>query len=101
VNEGEQAAFANAALALKYDTETTPAPITEAQLLRPRRMADTGSDLWQTFNRVQENVIRGGLPARTATGKHTRTREVQGIDQSVKLNRALWVLAEEMRKLKA
>jgi hypothetical protein len=101
LNAGEQAAFANAALALKYDTQTTPAPITEAQLLRPRRMADAAPDLWATFNRVQENVIRGGLAARTTTGKRTTTREVQGIDQNIKLNRALWVLAEAMRKLKA
>jgi hypothetical protein len=30
-----------------------------------------------------------------------RTRPVTGLDADVKLNRALWVLAEEMRKLKA
>ena len=30
-----------------------------------------------------------------------RTREVASIDRNVSLNRALWVLAEEMRKLKA
>jgi hypothetical protein len=29
------------------------------------------------------------------------TREVASIDRGVSLNRALWVLAEEMRKLKA
>jgi hypothetical protein len=28
------------------------------------------------------------------------TRAMTGINQNVKLNRALWVLAEEMRKLK-
>lgn len=101
LTEGEQTAFAHAALALKYDTQTAPAPVTEAQILAPRRFDDARSDLWTTFNRVQENVIRGGLNARSATGKRTRTREVQGIDQSVKLNRALWLLAEEMRRLKA
>jgi hypothetical protein len=101
LNPGEQAAFAHAALALRYDTDTAPAPITEAQLLRPRRTADAASDMWTTFNRVQENIIRGGLHGRAASGKRMRTREVQGIDQSVKLNRALWVLAEEMGKLKA
>lgn len=101
LNDGEQAAFARAALALKYETETKPAPVTERQLLETRRVADRGSDLWTTFNRVQENLTRGGLPARTATGRSTRTRPVVGIDQSVKLNRALWVLAEEMRKLRA
>ena len=96
-----QSAFVHAALALKYDTENVPAPITDEQLLRPRRMADAVGDLWTTFNRVQENMLRGGLPARTAAGRHTRTRAVQGIDQSAKLNRALWVLAEEMRCLMA
>lgn len=97
---GEQAAFAHAALALRYDSDT-PAPVTEAQVLQPRRMADKAGDLWTTFNRVQENLVRGGLDGRSTNGKRMRTRAVQGIDQNLKLNRALWVLAEEMRKLKA
>lgn len=100
LNEGEQAAFARAALTLKYDTELTPAPITENQILRPKRMEDRSDDLWTTFNRVQENLIRGGLRGRSATGQVSTTREVKGIDQNIKLNRALWVLAEEMRKIK-
>lgn len=98
---GEQEAFARAALALKYDTELAPAPITETQVLRSRRMDDQGNDLWTTFNRIQENLIRGGLRSRSATGQIRQTREVKGIDQNVKLNRSLWILAEEMRKLKA
>lgn len=101
LNTGEQSAFANAALALKYETDIAPAPITESQLLEPKRMADRAGDLWTTFNRVQENLVRGGLRGRSATGKRVTTREVQGIDQSIKLNRALWVLAEAMAKLKA
>lgn len=100
LNEGEQAAFARAALTLKYDTELTPAPITENQILRPKRMEDRSDDLWTTFNRVQENLVRGGLRGRSATGQVSTTREVKGIDQNIKLNRALWVLAEEMRKIK-
>lgn len=101
LNKGEQSVFANAALALKYETDIAPAPITESQLLEPKRMADRADDLWTTLNRVQENLVRGGLRGRSATGKRVTTREVQGIDQSIKLNRALWVLAEGMRKLKA
>ena len=101
LNTGEQAAFAHAALALKYDTELAPAPITEHQILRPRRSADRADDLWTTLNRVQENLIKGGLRGRSASGKTVSTRAVSGIDQTIKLNRALWVLAEEMRKLKA
>lgn len=102
LNEGEGQAFARAALALRYEpSKTRPAPITEAQLLRPRRVEDGRDDLWTTFNRVQENLLQGGLPARTATNRRTHTRRVEGIDQGVKLNRALWVLADEMKKLKA
>ena len=94
--------FARTALTLKYEPDPVkPAPITESQILAPRRSADTGTDLWTTFNRVQENLVRGGLPARNAAGRRTRTREVQGIDQSVKINRALWLLADEMKKLKS
>ena len=101
LNEGEQNAFAHAALALKYDDTIAPAPITERQLLQVNRYEDRAADMWTTFNRVQENMIKGGLRGRNATGKRVTTRPVAGIDQNIKLNRALWVLAEEMRKLKA
>lgn len=100
LNSGEQDAFARAAISLKYDTVTAAAPITESQVLRARRHEDHASDLWTTFNRAQENLVQGGLQARTATGKRTTTRPVGSIDGNIKLNRALWVLAEEMRKLK-
>ncbi len=46
-------------------------------------------------------MLRGGLTGRSAQGRRVTTREVTGIDQSIKLNRALWVLAESMRALKA
>jgi hypothetical protein len=52
LDEGEQVAFARAALALRYD-ENKPAPVTEQQLLAPRRIEDRAPDLWTTFNRVQ------------------------------------------------
>ena len=100
----EETAFATAALALRYGPVTdgqSPAPITADQLTMPRRREDTGSNLWETFQRVQENTIRGGLRARTVQGRRTTTRPVNSIDRSIELNRGLWVLAEEMRKLKA
>jgi hypothetical protein len=99
LNDGEQAAFARAALALRYD-EDEPAPVSERQLLAPRRIEDRASDLWTTFNRVQENMLRGGLHGRNASGRATTTRAVTGIDQNIRLNRALWVLADELRRLR-
>lgn len=96
----ESRVFATAALQLRYDDDT-PAPISADQVLRPRRMDDRAPDLWTTFNRVQENVIRGGLRGRNVNGGRQSTRAVTGIDQDVKLNKALWTLAEAMRALKA
>jgi len=101
----EQRVFANAAAMIRFEpAEGERAPVTPDQVLRPRRQADAGADLWTTFNRVQENVVRGGLRGTTvdANGRrhHRATRAVTGIDQDVRLNRALWTLAEEMRKLK-
>jgi hypothetical protein len=100
----EQQAFATAALALRYGegTGTQPAaPITAQQLMQPRRMEDQGDSLWLSFQRTQENLMRGGQPGRSTQGRRIQTRPVGSIDRGVQLNRALWVLAEEMRKLKA
>jgi hypothetical protein len=99
LDEREQVAFARAALALRYE-EDKPTPVTEQQLLAPRRVEDRASDLWTTFNRLQENMVRGGLHGRNANGRATTTRAVSGIDQNIRLNRALWVLADELRRLR-
>ena len=101
LDDGEAEVFARSALTLKYDDSGKAVPITESQILRPRRFDDNRSDLWSVFNRVQENLVKGGLTSRTANGRQRQTRPVQGIDQNVRLNRALWLLADGLRKLKA
>jgi hypothetical protein len=103
LNRDEQTAFARSALALRYNPTdaTAPAPITEGQLLTPRRFEDRRDDLWTVFNRVQENITKGGLHGRSVSGRAMSTRAVTGIDQNVKLNRALWILADTMRQMKA
>lgn len=101
LDEGEAEVFARAALSLKYDDPDKPAPITESQILMPRRFDDRRPDLWMTFNRIQENLTKGGLSGRSANGRRQQTRPVQGIDSEVRLNRALWLLADGLRQLKA
>lgn len=100
LNTGEQAAFANAALTLKYDDPEQPAPITEDALLQARRFDDRASDLWTTFSRVQENMIKDGLQGRSRTGRAISTRAVTGIDQNVKPDRALWENQNKFRSYK-
>ena len=79
-------------------------PIQADAFLAPRRREDASPDLWTTFNRIQENAIRGGLTGidRDANGRRrtTTTRQINGIDQDTKLNRALWSLAAKMAELK-
>ena len=101
LDDGEAEVFARSALTLKYDESGKALPITETQILRPRRFDDNRADLWSVFNRVQENLVKGGLTGRAANGRQQRTRPVQGIDQNVRLNRALWLLADGLRQLKA
>ena len=101
LDEGEAEVFARAALSLKYDDPDKPAPITESQILMPRRFDDRRPDLWMTFNRIQENLTKGGLSGRSANGRRQQTRPVQGIDSDIRLNRALWLLADGLRQLKA
>jgi len=90
--------FATAALGLKYEEDNQP--ITPGQLLLPRRLADKQPDLWSVTNRVQENLIRGGLQGKSANGKRSRTRAVKSIDTNIKLNKALWILTQKMTELK-
>ncbi|MBE0472562.1 MAG: hypothetical protein IBX55_24025 [Methyloprofundus sp.] len=52
------------------------------------------------FNRVQENLFKGGLRGRSYNGRNVRTRAIQSVSEDVKLNRALWQLTEEFSKLK-
>lgn len=102
----ERTAFADAAAELRWgsdpETGTSLAPIYgHDQLVRSRRTEDNQPSLWNTFNVVQENLITGGLGGRSKNGRRTRTREVGGVTENVRLNRALWTLADKLAKFKA
>jgi len=103
----ESLAMAEAARMIRFgDADgNVDSPITAAQLLTARRRDDAQRDnLWTNFNVLQENVIRGGLHGVATDANNRRrnmtTRAIKGIDQDVKLNRALWTLAERMGELK-
>jgi len=100
MEKNEQGVFVKAAHQLIYE-DPEKAPIQPNQLLSFRRSEDREkNDLWSTLNTVQENMIKGGLRGRSANGKKTRTKGINSIDKDRRLNQALWVLTEEMAKLK-
>ncbi|MBS7538210.1 MULTISPECIES: DUF932 domain-containing protein [Xanthobacteraceae] len=103
LSRDEQQVFAEASLVARYGEDESP--LRPDQIIAPRRREDVGQSLWQTFNVVQENLIRGGLDGHRTNAdgriRRSRTRPINGIDQNVGLNRALWTLAEGMQRIKA
>lgn len=87
-------ALAQAALTYRYGDEHQP--VTTADILTPRRREDYGKDLWSAYQTIQENMLKGGISGRSAKGKRIHTRAIHSIDTDIKLNRALWVMAETM-----
>ena len=91
----EQLRFAERALALRYP-DPTQAGMPASQLLQCRRPEDTGDDLYSILNKVQENLVRGGLTRRSAGGRLVRTRRISSIMEDVRINSGLWDLAAEV-----
>jgi hypothetical protein len=92
LTEDERYAFARDALALRFDLVQRLGLSTD-DALAPRRAEDAGSDLWRTYNVLQESVVRGGLVRRLASGRVSRTRRITAIREDVRLNARLWELA--------
>lgn len=88
----QQASFARKALALVHDKKL---PFEPKLLLQVRRTADEGSDVWSVYNRVQENLIAGGVHFTTRTSHHRAaiTRGISHIGRNVETNAGLWDLA--------
>jgi len=65
--------------------------LTLDEILAPVRSEDEGTDLWNTFNVVQEKMIHGGF--HTQLGIDTKVRKVRAIksfEQDINLNKALF-----------
>ncbi len=69
--------------------------IVPAQLLWNHRREQKEPTLWNTFNTVQEHVIRGGIRQQRADGTRISSRAVKSIDRSIELNRGMWDLAAQ------
>jgi hypothetical protein len=65
------------------------------------RYEDRSNDLWTVFNRTQEKLIRGKVDVVSVTdkarlGKVRSAPAVRSIGESVRINRQLWDMAEEL-----
>jgi len=108
MSEQAQANFALAASTMRYGAELKNHPVGPKRLLRPRRIEDGGSDLWSVFNRVQENIIKGGFRDLTRPRwtfdnegrRHTAQRSVRALNsitEDSRINKGLWDLSRRVR----
>jgi hypothetical protein len=87
----EQITFAQGAIDLRWENQTQIKP---DSLLKSFRYEDAGDDLWHVFNRVQERVVRGGFRYVDEKIRLRKVRSVTGLDASIRLNKALWAMAD-------
>jgi hypothetical protein len=100
LNDKEKENFGRDSLRLFYDEpqlEKLDLQASSNLLVAPRRKAERENTLWNAFNLVQENMIRGGdfLVPKTG-GKIKHKRETKSIDTNVRINTTLWEYAEEV-----
>jgi hypothetical protein len=100
LTDAERLALATGAATYRWE-DPDKAPVNASMLLNPRRYGDGAKDLWTTLNTVQENVIRGGQRdysrRRPDGSRMPKSRAIKGIDEDMKLNKALWQMAEVLR----
>jgi len=74
----QEVTLAAAALVLRYGADEKKWPATPEAVARTiRRREDAGQDLWSAFNRIQENVVRGGGEVLGKPDKRGRPRRIR------------------------
>jgi hypothetical protein len=94
LNPAQAEEFARRAAELRYGA-SAPA-YAPKQLLEARRTEDEGRTLWQVFNTVQENTVKGGMVGVNANNRRVQSRELTAIQPNIAYNTALWEMAEEL-----
>lgn len=94
LDEGQRNDYAKRVIEMVWeDDKYTIAP---SALLWNHRQDQRVPNLWNTFNTVQEKVIRGGVRQYRTNGSSIRSREVKNIDRLITLNQGMWDLAEKV-----
>lgn len=89
LDAGQMHDFGRAAALLRWDD---PSESLIEGLLVPRRREDGSEDLWTIMNRIQENVIRGGVEYQTMAGRNAKTMPVANLVTDAEFNGRLWEL---------
>jgi len=72
-----------------------PEGLDHNSLLIARRFGDAGSSLWNTLNRIQENVIKGGVNLNRSR-RQSSTRVLRSVGDDARINAKLWEAADAL-----
>jgi len=89
----EKIDFTTKAVGIRWKNTEDISTLTLETIVNPLRVDDFESTLWNTFNVVQEKLIRGGFVKQQ--GRNTRTvKPITSLAMDTMINQKLWELAE-------
>ena len=92
LSSSDRTEYAQKAIDMAFDGEKYS--IKPEDLLYNWRVAQKEPTLWNTYNTVQERIIRGGVRQIRSDGSRIHSRAITAIDRNIKVNKNLWTLAE-------
>jgi hypothetical protein len=90
----EQGQLAETAVQLRWGKDR-PTGLDHNSLLLTRRFEDAGDSLWNTLNRIQENVIKGGVNLNRSR-RQSSTRVLRSVGDDARINAQLWEAADAL-----
>ena len=90
----EQSQLAETAAQIRWGNDR-PAGLDHTDLLIGRRFEDAGNSLWNTLNRIQENVIKGGVNL-NRPNRRSSTRLLRSVSDDARVNSQLWEAADAL-----
>ena len=90
----EQGQLADTAATIRWGKDR-PAGLDHNNLLIARRFEDSGSTLWAVLNRIQENVIKGGVNLNRPR-RQSSTRLLRSVSDDARVNARLWEAADAL-----
>lgn len=92
----DQWKMAEYAVGLRFEGRDLPFPVSE--LLKGYHLEQQDQTVWNVFNRIQANIIRGFSYTRQQGRREVtrKTRSVKSLDLDMTLNKQLWEYAESL-----
>ena len=90
----EQGQLADTAATIRWGNDR-PAGLDHNNLLIARRFDDAGDTLWAVLNRIQENVVKGGVNLNRPR-RQSSTRVLRSVGDDARINAKLWEAADAL-----